>query len=427
MDDKNQSMNEPSEDAAETAHFNSCVRGFLEYGQWIAPEFERRMQHRAKLSPKHLTMLGGSEILTKRHQDAMNCLTLNSEFLARSVQHQITHSMQDDWSRQHARTHNHGHSHAQSHGHGHSHGGGGGGGDGDCSNCTSSQPNKADDHTKWRLAPERSMVKVQSTLKQCVRDWSSLGKAERDSCYTPLVEALTEHLPVVNDKNFGLQKVLVPGSGLGRLVFDLAVLGYDTQGNEFSYQMLLMGDYIMNRSTGKECHTVYPWLGESNNMMQRSEEFASVTFPDIHPSEKVRNAPGQVQMSVAAGEFLMCYDNSANVGAWDAVATCFFIDTAPNVIEYVETIWKMLKSGGIWTNIGPLEYHWMTFRDGDIYENDPRYLESVEFSYDDIKTVMLSCGFEFLKEERRECLYCSRPNAMKKTTFDCVHFTVRKK
>jgi carnosine N-methyltransferase len=270
------------------------------------------------------------------------------------------------------------------------------------------------------------MVKVRSTLKQCVRDWSDVGKPERDSCYGPLVQALQEHLPVASD-NFGTQKVLVPGSGLGRLVFDLAVMGYDAQGNEFSYFMLLMGDYIMNHSSSARCHTVYPWLGESCNMMSREEEFQGIAFPDIYPNEAVQNAPGQVNMSVAAGEFLQCYDNEKNYGTWDGVATCFFIDTAPNVIEYVEAISKMLKTGGIWTNVGPLEYHWKTFRDNDIYERDPRYLESIELAYADIKRIILSYGFEYLHEERKECFYSSRSSAMKKTLFDCVHFTVRKK
>lgn len=38
--------------------------------------------------------------------------------------------------------------------------------------------------------------------------------------------------------------------------------------------------------------------------------------------------------------------------SWDCVATCFFIDTAHNVIQYVETIWKILKPGGVWINLG---------------------------------------------------------------------------
>lgn len=38
--------------------------------------------------------------------------------------------------------------------------------------------------------------------------------------------------------------------------------------------------------------------------------------------------------------------------SWDCVATCFFIDTAHNVLDYVETIWKILKPGGVWINLG---------------------------------------------------------------------------
>ena len=37
------------------------------------------------------------------------------------------------------------------------------------------------------------MDKLRSTLKQFVRDWSAEGKAERNSVYLPLIEALNEH------------------------------------------------------------------------------------------------------------------------------------------------------------------------------------------------------------------------------------------
>ena len=34
-------------------------------------------------------------------------------------------------------------------------------------------------------------------------------------------------------------------------------------------------------------------------------------------------------------------------GAWDAVVTCFFIDTAHNIVEYIEIISQILKDGGV--------------------------------------------------------------------------------
>ena len=389
---------EAREKALEDKHFNSCVRAFFDYGPWLAPEFARRARHRARLSDAHIRKLGGRGLLVQRHQTAMNCLDANARLLRAAVDTSATEALRalgrprkDPTARGEAIT-------------------------------------GRDDHFGYHsvASPNRHMVKVRSTLKQIVRDWTTLGKPERDACYAPLMVELGTHLPVT-PANFGRQRVLVPGSGLGRLVFDLAVAGYDAQGNEFSYFMLLMGDYIMNRSSGKECFEAFPFLGEANNVFERAEEFAGVRFPDVHPVALVQEAPGQVNMSVAAGEFLQCYGGADNAGQWDGLATCFFIDTAPNVIEYIEAIHAMLRPGGIWTSIGPLQYHWATFRDEAQYEQDERYHQSVEFAFGDIRRVMLSTGFEMLREERRECKYSARPGSCKHTVYDCVFFTARKK
>jgi hypothetical protein len=42
---------------------------------------------------------------------------------------------------------------------------------------------------------------------------------------------------------------------------------------------------------------------------------------------------------------------------WDCIASSFFLDTARNIIVYLETIWKILKPGGVLINLGPLLYH----------------------------------------------------------------------
>lgn len=34
-------------------------------------------------------------------------------------------------------------------------------------------------------------------------------------------------------------------------------------------------------------------------------------------------------------------------GTWDAIVTCFFLDTAHNIVEYIEVISKILKDGGV--------------------------------------------------------------------------------
>jgi len=39
-------------------------------------------------------------------------------------------------------------------------------------------------------------------------------------------------------------------------------------------------------------------------------------------------------------------------GQWSAVVTCFFIDTARNVVDYVKLIRRLLRPGGVWLNLG---------------------------------------------------------------------------
>ena len=58
---------------------------------------------------------------------------------------------------------------------------------------------------------------------------------------------------------------------------------------------------------------------------------------------------------MAAGEFVDLYKN--DVGSWDGVMTCFFIDTAKNINIYVKRFATILREGGLWGNIGPLLYH----------------------------------------------------------------------
>jgi carnosine N-methyltransferase len=61
---------------------------------------------------------------------------------------------------------------------------------------------------------------------------------------------------------------------------------------------------------------------------------------------------------MCAGDFMEVYGAPEQTAQWDAVATCFFIDTAHNVVEYLEVIARCLKPGGVWVNFGPLLFHW---------------------------------------------------------------------
>ena len=117
--------------------------------------------------------------------------------------------------------------------------------------------------------------------------------------------------------------------------------------------MILASSYILNEIDGKEGLTIYPGIHNLLNAVKEDHIFEPCTFPDVNPSTSI---PDGVEFSMAAGEFLDVYGGDKAV--WDAVATCFFIDTAHNVVRYISAIFEMMKPGALWVNIGPLLYHY---------------------------------------------------------------------
>jgi hypothetical protein len=60
-----------------------------------------------------------------------------------------------------------------------------------------------------------SCIQVKSTLHQIVRDWSIEGMEEREESYGLILKELLTHMPVTV-ANRNMQRILVPGAGLGR-------------------------------------------------------------------------------------------------------------------------------------------------------------------------------------------------------------------
>ncbi|OQS07067.1 hypothetical protein THRCLA_00923 [Thraustotheca clavata] len=235
--------------------------------------------------------------------------------------------------------------------------------------------------------PYRHYSKLKSTLHQCVRDWAEEGAEERERCYKPLLDALERALPVTKENKFK-QKVLVPGAGLGRLALEIVSRGYVTEGNEFSYQMLFTSNFILNCASQPNSITLHPWIDNPSNVISFKDFSRPVTIPDVSPAQLLDFPSGDENyFSMCAGEFLEVY--SRDVGVWDSIVTCFFIDAAPNVIEYIEAIERMLKPGGVWINLGPLLYHWQNGSG----EEDERYDQSIELTYEEIKHVAKSLNF----------------------------------
>lgn len=96
--------------------------------------------------------------------------------------------------------------------------------------------------------------------------------------------------------------------------------------------------------------------------------------------------------------------------------TCFFIDTAKNVADYIETLYAMLKPNGVWINFGPLLYH---------FESIPGE-PSLELTYEELKTFIQNVGFVIKDEKRVATAYTANPRSMLVYTYNCISFVAIK-
>ena len=133
----------------------------------------------------------------------------------------------------------------------------------------------------------RDVVKMRSTIKQFVRDWSSEGAHEREMCYKPIIEEVCARLPPSNpDQPGGKSSVLHPGAGLGRLAYEFAKRGYKSQGNEFAYFMLLASNHLINGTHRKEMHELHPFIHSFSNVKTEDQPLRAVLVPDENPGKK---------------------------------------------------------------------------------------------------------------------------------------------
>ncbi|KAI9802091.1 MAG: hypothetical protein M1833_002012 [Piccolia ochrophora] len=206
-------------------------------------------------------------------------------------------------------------------------------------------------------------AKASTIIRQLARDWSELGLRERQAHFDPVLSELTAQFPLNGTVSRNATRVLVPGAGLGRLVFDICAAGFHAEGTEISYHALLTSSFILNHIPAGTQYQLHPFVSSFSNRVSRASQLRAVQIPDVHPGTALDEASrGQdvhafQRLEMSAGDFCVVYAGKDRREAYDAVATVFFLDTAPNIIRYVETVRNCLKSGGVWVNLGPLLWH----------------------------------------------------------------------
>ena len=264
------------------------------------------------------------------------------------------------------------------------------------------------------LVEVKDIIKMRSTLRLFTRDWAIDGIDERNSTYKPILSELKKFFENKTKKEFqeGIN-ILVPGAGLGRLMYEIAKLGFKSQGNEFSYYMLLCSNFIFNNTTKKDEFILQPFIHSFSNIFNEEDPFKKISIPDENLAEELSKTDTG-EMSMVAGEFCHVYKEKINF--FDGIVTCYFIDTANNIIEYIETIHNIVKIGGIWINFGPLLYHYT--------ENENEI--SIELSWEEVKHIIIGFGFEFKKIEAVKTTYSTNKDSMTQRIYNCVFFSAVK-
>jgi carnosine N-methyltransferase len=297
-----------------------------------------------------------------------------------------------------------------------------------------------DDSLDWRgKATPLDNSKASTTIRQVFRDWSSAGRFERSACFVPVMASIVRSFPT--DIPREKIHILVPGAGLGRLVFDLCAAGYTVEGNEISYHALLASSFMLNHCTQAEEYEVFPWaLGFSNNV-RRQDQLDSVKVPDVHPARVMAERAAQGSkgsMSISSADFCVEYAAEDAKDSFDVVATVFFIDTAPDFLRYLAAVKNCLRKGGIWTNIGPLLWHFENGNAGsgkkgkgpDEAEKGIGEAGSVELTDEEVVELVRRSGFilkhHISNHPTSDRGYIQRPNSMLQTMYRPSHWVARK-
>ncbi|KAF8182732.1 N2227-like protein-domain-containing protein [Mycena galopus ATCC 62051] len=196
------------------------------------------------------------------------------------------------------------------------------------------------------------LMRVRESLKHFIRDWSADGNRERKKIFTPILDVLR----TVKVEDRAEKRVLVPGSGLGRLAWEISELGFlETNANELSFFMNLAFRFLLEPTTTSTVneHALHPYAHWFSHQRSSEALFRSVRFPDVVP----RLSP---RFKLVEKDFLTLRPPPATspalpqISGYDYVVTLFFIDTSLNIFTTLEHIYSLLRPGGTWINLGPL-------------------------------------------------------------------------
>ena len=240
-----------------------------------------------------------------------------------------------------------------------------------------------------RISAVASYESAAQILAHLARDWSRAGDAARRRTYAPVLRALRRERRKL--------RVLVPGAGLSRLAYEIARLGHSVEAADVSVGMAVASHAIISGSVPAGLR-VHPHVGCESGVLDRRACLQSNVL------ETPRPPPTLTLRTAAFGDATATYD---------AVVTSYFLDTLDDAAAAVRTVARTLAPGGVWVNVGPLQWHRPT---------------GLRLTFDELRSLIALSGLDVGRSTRvlRRVPYLASPRALASANeHDCVFFVAR--
>jgi SAM-dependent methyltransferase len=229
------------------------------------------------------------------------------------------------------------------------------------------------------------------------------------------LESLSALFPKRKDSSNERKRILVPGAGLGRLAHEIAQLGgFEVTMNEISAYMNIVYRYTETLQL-PETETFQPYLDWWSYQPSTEELEQEIRYPDV--------AINASDVLLVEGDFNTVFEN--NTDKFDAVVTLFFIDTAQNVLDYMDTIQHVLKPGGIWINLGSFLYGASPFLHLSL-EDFINVSKKMKFKFLDIDEKWGDLSVEGEKIRSRDVSYLFNERAYRKKLYEAQFWIAQK-